>query len=512
LQLNRALKKDNKQQSFYVSSTSGKLFTISGYTVLEIKEHIYDKRNVYISTIPANFINKTTVEIDKAIQEEEFDALCLEKTHEELRLPPEAEIAFSYIQRGDNYDGTKTEYDLFFIENDIIAKKFGNIVNKFPYFDYILPSPFLFFALYSANILPTAATHLFVYYKKDDAFLALYNEGKIVYTKTLNNNLLKIYESFNLHSKQGVDYESFCRILSGAFPDESHEKALKKIEDEIAAEIEEVIIYTKRLFSIGNPNCIYVDSDYGLNDGFYDYLYAYLNIKSQKYDFNYNCNFNAEISHLGMLALLNAKEFQKDLECEHNFTIFLKPKPFHKRDAGHFLIALAASLVLAFSYPAYNYAMKLYMEFENSNLQSTVEALILDFTAKNNQVISLTKQKDFEQYRLNTALKETDRYQTMISGIYADVESYQSKVKTILEISNDILESGVSIKELNIEDMNTSHGGSSIFLEIDAIEHKKITDYIKITANKRKFEVVTDDIFEDKNSSKYTSKVYIKLR
>ena len=58
-----------------------------------------------------------------------------------------------------------------------------DVVSELRYIDKIIPDPFLFEGLYEAKVLNADETHCFLFLDDDDAFLALYNEGKFGFTR-----------------------------------------------------------------------------------------------------------------------------------------------------------------------------------------------------------------------------------------------------------------------------------------------------------------------------------------
>lgn len=503
------MKPKKQEQIVYIDPESCTVQPLTGGILTDEKDHHFSKANLYISHINSSAMGKTTVELDKELPEEDTNELITEKVYEELKIDPETPYEIRYHKKGLNFDGSKMEYDVLTLEHEALLSQFSKCTEKIPYIDYILPSPFLFSVLYEIGALPREGSHAFVYLAKSDSFFLLFEDGKLLYYKTLPLTLSKLFEAYNNFSAQSVSREDFKQILSGMKDDFEYSSELRKLYDEVSIALEEILIYIKRIYTISTFEKIFIDSDTKLNDSFYAYLSDYLMLSCQSYSFDYGLPEADDVSHLGKLAMINAREFKKGREDEFNFTIFPKPAPFHKRDAGIMIMTTAASFVAAFAYPLYLYINVLALDAENRELARERNVVQGKAAQLQIEIAELQQERKDTLERLGFSQKETERQFRILYDIYQRQNRYTPKTDMIIELVGEVSDNGVRIDTFRIEKTGEV---SRVEMDVNSGQHEKLTKLIQALENNKKYTVSVNDIVNEGNTSTYVTKIGLALQ
>lgn len=503
------MKKRQPDQIIFIDPNDCKTYSLTG-NILSLEEnHKYNKKNIYISYVNSTDLTKSTLEIDKEVPEDEVGDIILERVYEELKLDPDIPILLRYEQRGMNFDGSKIEYNAYILDEQTITTDFAKCIDQYPYIDYIIPTPFLFAGLYGANVVPKEGAHAYCYFGKRDSIFMLFEDGKLLYYRTLQNNLAKMFAYFNDVAYEAVSETTFIKLLNGQATDFNHEKALMKLYDDICMSLEEILIYVKRIYSISNLDKLFIDSSFGINDKFYEFASDYLTSTSQSFQFDYGFQRNDTITQIGMLALLSAREYKRGMEAEFNYTLFEKPKPFHKRDAGIMLMLTAASFVLAFAYPAYNYFNITLLENANQELNKQSRQIQQQANQLRNEITSLEQERKDTLERLAFSQKETERQFRILQDIYNRQNNYATKTDMMIELIQDISKTGVTLEVFTTEDYENMR---NVQLHVNSKKHDNLTELIQMLERNQKFDVHVDEIKQDENATSYMTSIGLVLR
>lgn len=497
------------------------IYELENYETTIKKDHKYSKKHLYISYLPDNLITNISLQIDKKLENsDELELVMIEKVQDELRLKPDKEIMIRYVPKKLNYDNTKIEYELFLIEIDTIIKRFKECIQKYPFIDFIIPTQFLFLALYYAKILPKNGVHAFVYFGYESSFFVVYESEKLAYYRHLNITLYNFFEIFKFTNKSDTS-DSFISTTNDSLTSNSscftNQSSLLNNEflSKINSIISDLLVYTNRALNIYGFDAFYLDCDSWFDDSLYKAISDNFGINCLRFDFNYGFCVPKDMTHLKKLALLLGKELEKGHEIEFNYTIFEKPKPFLKRDSGQLISVAIISFILAFSYPLYLFLDGKQLNIENERVQKEIDNLAIEHAILNSQIATLNSEKERLLSEYKKTKESTEGLRNILFEIYRDQESYLLKTELILELVEQVLKHNVKIEKINLKSEINENKNSICIINISLYsnDHNKITKFIKELVDSRKYHNISvNNIYHDSNSSKFTSNINIIIR
>jgi uncharacterized coiled-coil protein SlyX len=199
--------------------------------------------------------------------------------------------------------------------------------------------------------------------------------------------------------------------------------------------------------------------------------------------------------------------YEKDIEYP-NFSIFPRPAPFFKRPSGELTLIVAASLLIGFAYPMYNFALGYKYKYEASVLEEKYPKIHAQRVNLETRVNALKKQ--LEEIKQKVAQKEAElaQSQKILQAIYDKKVNYVMKSVTIADLSQDLVKHKLLLQEVDNND-------TMFDLNITATDDKSITKFIKyISDNKfERYDIATREINKtDPNSSVYSSRIEVKVK
>ena len=472
----------------------------------------FQNKNFYISFLQTKDIIITSLTISRNIPDEDLRDVIELKVYEELDLDQTIEYKIEFEEIPTQLHEKERKFQVFVTEPEILQETFKEIVQKINYIDHILPAPLLFKPLYTQNILESDETHLFVYFQKSDAFLALYSSGTLLYAKSLKYSFEDIAEKLSELKGENVTAEEVMRRLSQeglkiSDLDELH--FYMQVFSEIFMYINDILIYAKRANNLEIIDKIFISSEIGFIKGIEEYSQTYL--AQEAYDFNFNYGIDTHepyVEDLHFLMALCAKDIvERDYQYA-NLTIFKRPPPLLKRASGELLVVLAASIILALAYPAYNFIYAYKIKYDTAILKKEYPIIHAKKVALEQQINNLKKALEDIKKKIKLKKQELQRRESILQAIYDKKVNYVMKGATIAELSQDLV--AHKIKTTNIENNQTLFD-----LNVTAVDEKSITKFIRyLSENKsQKFDVSTGAITKtDPNSTVYTSNIEVQVK
>ncbi len=487
-------------------------YIVENNTLKSFKPLKFNSKNFYISYLQVKDIIITTIEISKNIPPEDLRDVIEIKAYEELDLDEAIEYKITYFEIPTPIHEKNRKFQLFVTELQIIQDVFSQVLKNVAYIDYILPAPILFKSLYEEELLDSTEVHLFIYFQKEDTFITLYNEGALIYAKSLKYSFTDIAERLSELKGEPVDVQSVMTTLaeSGvkiADPDEI--QYYMQVFSEIFMHINDVLIYAKRANRLEVIDKIFISSDIGYIKGIEEYSRTYL--AQDAFDFNFDYPFSSNepyVEDLHFLLALSAKDINERMEILPNLSIFHRLPPLWKRPSGHLLFIVIISLFLALVYPAYNFFLIYKLRFETALMQKEYPLIHAKRVALETRIKELKKQLESLREKILQNQKELARRKKILGQIYDKKVNYVMKASTIAELSQDMVRH--SIKLINIDN------NSSLFdFNVTAVDNKNITRFIKYIADNKsdRYEILTREINKtDPNSTIYFSKIEVKVK
>ncbi len=501
----------NPYMGTYVSSISNFLNRITSPT--------YDKEQYVISYLNTKSFINSHISVSRNIPDEDLYDAIYNKAYEEFGLDQAIMYEIEYIETFSNLDEENRSFHVFIIEPLVIDDVFKNTVEKVKYIDYIIPSPLLLKSLYSKEIIESSGVHCFIYFQKNDTFIAIYNEKNFIYTKSINYSFLQMHERFcELHGEM-IEYEDFINFLTKEdlkTTENIYKTSLIKLYKEIFANINDILTYVKRALDITKIDCIYIDSQLTSVTKLDEISEVELSIKSNSFNFDYGFESSENhIDHLHALMHLYTTLSEKErYEC--NFTTYHRPPQFIKRESGRAILFSTAALVLAFLYPAtywtLTYAQSLQYklleeEYKNiHNIKITREATIKSREAEKEKVSTLLAQEEQEYIeKKNTLVK-----------IHDVKVNYPMKAGLIYTLTKDLNRYGVKLESaLYAESTKADKSGDLKELKLGLVSSndKKITDLIKYLTKvyEGKFYFWIDEISYEEKTKLYFGELKVNL-
>ncbi|MDD3323889.1 MAG: hypothetical protein PHN38_02025 [Sulfurospirillaceae bacterium] len=503
-------KNENKRFSSEIVSIDPSSLNSYLYVKNEIKLQKLEKSNrdsFFVSYIKSRDLITSAVDISRNIPDSDIKDAIEIKVYDELALDSSMSYTITYIET-ESKDPKNRSFSVFVTDSALISNKLAPIRDKIRYIDYVTATPFLIKSLYRKNIIEPEGVHCYVYFQKDDAFIAIYRGGEYVYSKSLHYSIREMNEKFCEFIGERVDESDFAKILSTEglkSTNSSYQQNLMRLFGEIFLYINDVLIFAKRSYSIDFIDKVYIGSEIGPFSGIEEYARSYLGLESQ--EFNFSIAINSKewyIDQIHILMILTAQAYFESQDDSLNFSIFKRPPPLSKRPAGKLLGTLVASLLISMAYPAYQ---MVYSSYLNIILANTTNEYTKTYT-KTSAIRSELAALKIEKEKIDALVKaETDKFnfrKKLLDEIYKKKISYPMKsiiLTEIFEISN---ENDVKIEVVEFKK-------DTIDFSIRNRSEKKITEFIKQLTELKKYAVSTDKISKDEKLNLYISKISIGL-
>jgi hypothetical protein len=470
-------------------------------TLQKLEKLSYDKRNFVVSTLDAKDFISSLIEISVNIPPEDLQDAIELKAYDDLGLDQAVEYIIRYVEAPERKTDKVRYFHVFVAEPEVIHETFDTIREKVKYIDYIYPKPYLIQNIYERDILESYGVHGFLYFQKEDAFLALFKDGEYLYSKSLKYSFENIYERFCELYGERVDEESFYDMLQNEGLKTSnfdYQDQLMKLFSEIFLYVNDILIYAKRAFDIEKIDMFYCGSETGPILGLNEYAHTYLGIESNDFDFDYEMEKGEW--YVDQFHYLSVLEAIKDIEGEEspNFTLFFRPPPFVARRSGQFIITTAATVVLALALPVYNYTYDTYVKITNEKLTKEEKQLNQLVTSIRNEIRDLEAKKKDILAKIKAEKDLFEKKKKILAAIYDKKVNYPMKAKNIVHFGNDMTKFNVKVTKILDED-------NTFTLSLYSNSEKKITQFIKYLADtyERKIHTDIDKIYKDKETGIY---------
>jgi hypothetical protein len=481
------------------------------YAKNEIQAYNIDKSHkssFFVSYIQSKDVISATIEISRNIPESDLKDAIEIKVYDELGLDSAIDYTITYLETETN-DTKNKVFNVFVIDSSLVANQLGAIRKKTSYIDYVTTAPFLVSALYKKALIDSDATDCFVYFQKNDAFLAIYKGGEYLYSKSLNYSLVQITEKFCELIGERIDEQDFYTLLTTEglkSSNVSYQTYLMQLFGELFLYINDVLIFAKRSYDIDVIDRIYIGSEVGVFIGIDEYAKSYLGLES--HEFNFSIAINSKewyVDQIHILMALASQVYLEEKDDTLNFSVFRRPPPLAQRPVGKLIGVCAASLLLTLAYPAYQFG---YSQFLNIKLSSQTEK----FNMLNKENNDIKKQLDAlnTQKEKVTALvvKESEKLEfrkKLIKEIHKKKTDYPMKAAmlvSLLDISNKY---DGKVSEVTFKD-------ELLTFSIQNINEKNITEFIKELTELKKYKITTDKIEKNQETNLYLSKIIIGLK
>jgi len=463
------------------------------------------KDSFFTSYIPAKDIITASIDMNRSITEEDLRDAIEIKVYDELGLDSAVNYSITYIEAATN-DTKNRLFNVFVIDANLVQERLAPIKKQTKYIDYVTGSPFLLQALYRKNFLEPDSVDCFIYFQKEDAFLAIYRDGEYVYSKSLHYSLTQINEKFCELLGERIDEKDFNNLLTNEGLKGSnldYQQHLMKLFGEIFLYINDVLIYVKRSYNLDSIDKIYIGSEVGELLGLDEYAQSYLGLEA--HEFNFSIAINSKewyIDQIHILMILSTQVYFEDKNDNLNFSPFKRPPPLSQRTSGKLMGAIAASIIISLGYPAYQMGFDYYLQLKLSSQRKVFTKLNKRTTAIKRELADIKREKDKVKALVKKETVKFDFRKKLLDEIYAKKISYPMKALIMSELFK------ISNKNKN-KLISADFKDNILVLDVENRSDKKITEFIQDLTKLGKYKINTDKIVKDEKKRRYLSQISI---
>ncbi len=470
----------------------------------------FNKNNFYVSFLtPKNFI-VSQISISKNIPNEDLKDAIEIKAYEDLGLDQAIEYKIEFLEIPTLPSDKDRKFHIFVADPAVITEDFKKTLKQVKYIDVVYPTPLLFKYLYQKEILDNEGVHVFIYFQHNDAFLALYKEGRYLYSKSLKFSFNDMSERFSELLGERVDEADFIKMLSEEglrISNFEYQQHLMKLFSEVFMHINDVLIYAKRANDIDKIDKVFISSEFGPILGIDEYCQTYLGLTSLEFTFDYGFQTDEtyidDLHYLMHLATIATLEYEEEVP---NFTLFKRPPPIWQRPSGQLIGVTAASLLLAFSYPLYNFVYNYKLQYDTYLLKQEYNKLHPEKIRLETAINNLKKEKKTVLAKIDSVNKTYNTRMKILKSIYDKKVNYPMKGKIIAELSQDLIKHNIQSKSIKTTD-------NVMEWNVVSNDEKRITNFIKYISSKKgnRYHIETDKIKKNKDEL-YTSTIKVVIK
>ncbi|MFP4486587.1 MAG: coiled-coil domain-containing protein [Campylobacterales bacterium] len=499
--LKKYLKKSHKAQNIYIEPKSCNEYAQD--STLPLPQ--YSRDNFYIGNIPARKINQSTIVVPNEIDPSEVAVAYEDDIVEDLAIDIEKEYIIR-VEKSDVDMGSSTdEYLVYVLEHECLERLYGSCSST-NHIDVIVPTPILFKPLLDVGLVEPKGVNLFFWYEEDECFASVYSDGRFLGYRLLKHSLDELLELFNESSPSLINKEQLLELLSKEDIDADFESALKRVYSVIAEDIDDSILFFRRIYHFDEYKNAYVDSKSGFGTLLYEYLEASYGRKSEEFSFLESIGASSKSETIQALGLFYAQSGNIDENL--NFTIFPKPKPLIQRDSGRLVVLALLGAILAFSMPIYFFAKSYTLELENSNLQEKRDRLEVRAKKLESNLKELQEGVENKKSSFQEAKKNRDALLSLLSSYTAAEDEYVSKSEVLLNILSLLQKDSLYLKELSFY----KDSGSDVFeLNIIANSDDDISSFVDRAIKDGGYDIDINEISQIDNRL-YESKLKVVVR
>jgi len=440
----------------------------------------FTNRDIIVSYLANSALIVESMDFSLNLSQDDILEVATNKAYEELKLDTATKYKITPVKTAIGAKNNK--YQTLISDISSLIKKLQPITSKRKIIDYVIPAPLLYNILYYKNKLPSEGCDMYVYFGEEDTFVTFYYRGKYLYSKSTKYSLSYMYERVcQLAQEVFLTKEQFYKILKSDGLKNSEGKIkdlLIQVFNECFLNLNDILIYTKRVYDIDVVNKAYIGFSCGYLSGIDSYVRNYLNLNTYPISSIYSSSDPAKsIDVLHSLMVMNALEAQGGLYDIVNITPYPKPEPISKRPSGKLLfggIAVASVFLLPSLYDGITGGT---LQISNISLSSKEEQLNSVVTKykqilkeKRTRLKALTSAKDKLTKVYNTKMGE-------LGKVYSKKFNYKLRSEQLALITQVLTQFDVKSKNIIISDLLYT-------IELESRDDKELTAFIKKLVSK----------------------------
>lgn len=503
------MKKGSKRLNdiIYYDSNTRLAYMSSGNSIVPYVKKLNNKSRI-VSTFAFDALMKTTIEVPKNIDEIDIDTFLSENIYKQLNMPPDANFEMYYCKVDSGFDADNWSYDVYLVDDKYLENTYGDLKEKTQFIDIVTSVPFLPLVLYKNSRLDVISNHIFIFIGDNNGTFAFYSKGELVYTKILSSNIHKLRVEFNQESSLEFNSIEFENLIAGKSPEVADYKTyIDSMLNKISRDIEENIMYVKRVYQDLDPTAIYYGMSIEYDEDFLSFFRDAFLIETKPYNSLSSTPVNKGLLAVADISMTYASYLISNVnDSIPNFSYAKRPKPLSQRDSAQFVMIASGLFALSLVYPIYNFGMMGFYSMRSDMLQSSYD----------NDVFPKAEQYRADEDRLKSQIESLKQQKENIGleiGSMRDdmgvIRSWQVEYIQKSKILNDILKVAEESKVRVIKaTANSSGDNRSLVVELNLFSktQQDISDFIKALNYQGVYkQVITDRVikigFEDDRNS-----------
>ena len=470
--------------------------TTSGSKVIQYTKGVNSSVRV-VSLINFDTLLKTNVEVPKTTEDMDIEDFVIETAYKQLNIAADADYQVAYYRVEASFDADNWNYDVYAIETKNLENIYDDLVKKSTFIDVLTSTAFLPLALYRKGKLDVIDNHIFVFIGENSGIFAFYSKGEPIYIKSLASNMHRLRVEFNQETSLELSASEFESFITGRAPEASEHKAsIDSMLDKISRDIEENILYIKRVYQDLDPTSLYFGMSAEYSDDFIPFFRDTFLIDTRP--FNQLAFANTD---KGEYALADIAMHYMDLYVSNmnlklpNFSYAKRPKPLSQRESGQFVMIAGACFVLSLLNPIYNIAMSGFYNFRAGMLQSDYDNVVFpkaeEYRSKEASMKANIENLQKTQAGLNQTISS-------LRGDMSDIHTWQVGYIQKSKVVDDILKVAKNSKVSIVKYTAIANNNQQLIVELNlfAKTQQDISDFIRNLNSQKTYKSVTTEKVE----------------
>ncbi len=452
-----------------------------------------NKKSLIGSKVLYSDLVSHSFKIPQTMGDDELKTAVEIKMYEDAGLDLQKQYKIVYIKKELDFEDSLL-IEAFALEISRAKDSLKSVLGSVKHIDF-LALPFLSFEILYKDKVIEPKNDLFIFIGDDEAFLAIYKDGRYLSTKSLMclSEMVEKLKVVGLDvtigelkehlQKKGLDATTYERDEALVFSE------LESVFSAIVAKVSDVVVYSRSIFGFEKIDRVFLSLENGRIRGIREFMHESSLSNAKVYDFNLfkkrsDGNFLDKILASYMYGKLENKDFR------HNLTISKKEPAFYKKESSKILISLFFILLFCSAFIGFLVYENKKLELQKSELQKIYNIDKKNQSRYKSEIESINK-------KLKNTLEEKDRVSRRVKSIEDSVVKIESLEYDIMSHSNFIFgvnrllqKHSLSTRKIDIE------GIDSMTVELVA-EFKKrdsITKFMEDLMSDGFVGITTDEI------------------
>lgn len=443
---------------FYIDPCTQKSFSYAG------KEFLGDaslsSKQFIASRLLYDDVFSHSFKVPKDTSSDEIKSLVEIKMYEDAGLDLQKEYKLTHFVKELEFEDMVL-VEAYAIEKENAFARFESTLKVTKHID-LLVIPFLAFSTLYTNKIIAPDNDVFVYIDENEAFMALYKDGKYLSTKSL----MTFHDMIAFLHKNGLDieYDRFFQVLqekgleASLYTKEDAEvfNAFENLFVELFTKINNVIIHSRSVFGFEKVSRLFFSTSFGRIKGLKEVSANFFSSDLELLDFNLFSQ-KVEDDFLAHIIASYALDVQKSGVIEQDVTFFKKEPPFFASEAGKFTLFATGFFILLSIYPSYLAYDIASLEKEDAKVTKHLNALKESTKKLRGELTDL--QAKLEESKAEVQVQETriKNISQSIEDLYTLKQNQQGSSSFFSSVNQLLKKYKLATRSIALIDINTMH-------------------------------------------------------